>query len=97
MKIWLADDICKSSTIAQSICTHYSCFENMGQFVTLKKTRSNYKAILSVRKQLLPEGCFGPTKYNNIDTFAQICLWIKRNNTCIILDRTALQTDEFFL
>ena len=24
-------------TIAQSICTHYSCFENQGQFVTLKK------------------------------------------------------------
>ena len=23
-----------------SICTHYSCFENMGQFVTLKKIRS---------------------------------------------------------
>ena len=24
-------------TLAQSICTHYSCFENMGRFVTLKK------------------------------------------------------------
>ena len=24
-------------TVAQSICTHYSCFENMGRFVTLKK------------------------------------------------------------
>ena len=23
--------------IAQSICTHYTCFENMGRFVTLKK------------------------------------------------------------
>ena len=26
--------------LAQSICTHYSCFENMGRFVTLKKIRS---------------------------------------------------------
>ena len=25
---------------AQSICTHYSCFENMGQFATLKKSWS---------------------------------------------------------
>jgi hypothetical protein len=24
---------------AQSICTHYSCFENMGRFVTLKKNQ----------------------------------------------------------
>ena len=24
-------------TVAQSICTHYSCFENRGRFVTLKK------------------------------------------------------------
>ena len=23
--------------LAQSICTHYSCFENQGRFVTLKK------------------------------------------------------------
>jgi hypothetical protein len=26
--------------IAQSTCTHYSCFENMGRFVPLKKIRS---------------------------------------------------------
>ena len=26
--------------IAQSICTQYSCFEDMGQYVTLKKIRS---------------------------------------------------------
>ena len=26
--------------IAQSICNHYSCFENMDRFVTLKKRRS---------------------------------------------------------
>ena len=26
--------------LAQSICTHYSCFENMGLFATLKKIRS---------------------------------------------------------
>ena len=26
-------------THAQSICTHYSCFENMGRFVTLKKNQ----------------------------------------------------------
>ena len=25
------------NTLAQSICTHYSCFENQGRFVTLKK------------------------------------------------------------
>ena len=23
--------------VAQSICTHYSCFENQGRFVTMKK------------------------------------------------------------
>ena len=27
---------------AQSICTHYSCFEIMGRFVTLKKSDPNY-------------------------------------------------------
>ena len=26
--------------VAQSICTHYSCYENMGRFVTLKKITS---------------------------------------------------------
>ena len=30
----------KSSSFAQSICTHYSCFENMGWFETLKKMGS---------------------------------------------------------
>jgi hypothetical protein len=33
----------------QSICTHYSCFENMGRFVTLKKkvqTINKYQADL---------------------------------------------------
>ena len=28
--------------IAQSICTHYSCFENMGRFVTLTKSDPKY-------------------------------------------------------
>ena len=28
------------NVIAQSICTHYSCFENMDRFVTLKKIKS---------------------------------------------------------
>ena len=28
--------------IAQSICTHYSCFENMDRFVTLKKKDPKY-------------------------------------------------------
>ena len=28
------------SLFAQSICSHYSCFENMGRFATLKKIRS---------------------------------------------------------
>ena len=28
------------NTLAQSICTHYFCFENMGRFVNLKKIRS---------------------------------------------------------
>jgi hypothetical protein len=28
--------------VAQSICTHYSCFENMGRFVTLKKPDPKY-------------------------------------------------------
>ena len=28
--------------ITQSICTHYSCFENMGRFVTLKKSGPKY-------------------------------------------------------
>jgi hypothetical protein len=25
------------NSLAQSICTHYSCFENMGRFLNLKK------------------------------------------------------------
>ena len=36
------------------------------------------KAVLSVRKQLmqqLPEGRFGPTKYNNIGTFKRIIVY----------------------
>jgi hypothetical protein len=28
------------ATIAQSICTHYSSFENQGRFVTLQKNRA---------------------------------------------------------
>ena len=28
-----------SNRLTQSICTHYSCFENQGRFVTLKKIR----------------------------------------------------------
>ena len=31
---------CYFCTIVQSICTHYSCFENLGRLVTLKKIRS---------------------------------------------------------
>ena len=43
------------------------------------------KAVLSVRKQLtkqLPEGCFGPTKYNIIDTFEQIVGPKRRSGNC---------------
>ena len=29
-------------SVAQSICTHYFCFENMGRFVTLKKSGPKY-------------------------------------------------------
>ena len=35
-------------TIAQSICTHYSCFENMCRFVTLKK---NWVQNMECKKQ----------------------------------------------
>ena len=28
--------------LAESICTHYSCFENMGRFPTLKKMGPKY-------------------------------------------------------
>ena len=31
---------CMINSLAQSICTHYSCFEKMGRFVTLEKIRS---------------------------------------------------------
>jgi hypothetical protein len=34
----------RMNTLAQSICTHYSCFENMGRFVTLKKKQVQKKA-----------------------------------------------------
>ena len=30
----------KDYTVAQSICTHYSCFENQGRFVALKKNQA---------------------------------------------------------
>ena len=39
----------------QSLCTHYSCFENMGQFVTLKKIRSK---IWTWKKQCEKTGSF---------------------------------------
>jgi hypothetical protein len=35
-------------TIAQSICTHYSCFEITGRFVTLKK---NWVQNMKCKKQ----------------------------------------------
>ena len=35
----------------QFICTHYSCFENMGQFVTLKKRSKIGIAKSRVQKQ----------------------------------------------
>ena len=35
------ENIFNASPSAQSICTHYSCFENMGWFVTLKKRVQN--------------------------------------------------------
>ena len=35
LQVHITNDI-----FAQSICTHYFCFENMGRFATLKKTRS---------------------------------------------------------
>ena len=36
-KIQILNTISRVSIRAQSICTHYSCFENQGRFVTLKK------------------------------------------------------------
>ena len=36
------------SVLKQSICTHYSCFENMGRFVTLKK---NWVQSMECQKQ----------------------------------------------
>ena len=33
---------CLPDTLAQSICTHYSCFENMGRFVTLENKGPKY-------------------------------------------------------
>ena len=35
-------------TFSQSICTHYSCFENMGRFVTLKKRSKIWVAKIRV-------------------------------------------------
>ena len=41
--------------------------------------RVGFKAVFSVKKQLmqqLPKGWFDPIKYNNVDTFEPIGLWI---------------------
>jgi len=49
--------------------------ENRKNFCQIEMVQSI--AVLSVGKQLtyqLPEGCFGPTKYDNSGTFTQICL-----------------------
>jgi hypothetical protein len=51
-------------TIAQSICTHYSCFENMGRFVTLKKNQVQKKAgckknrVVVIQKEKRQSGFF---------------------------------------
>ena len=40
--VWVSSKhgtFCWRSVVDQSICTHYSCFENMGRFVTLKKNQ----------------------------------------------------------
>jgi hypothetical protein len=46
--------------LAQSICTHYSHFENMGQFATLKKTGSKIwgaeNRVIVIQKENKP-GC----------------------------------------
>jgi hypothetical protein len=51
--------------IAQSICTQYSCFENMGWFVTLKKSGPKYgpekskvqkNRVIAIQKEKIP-GC----------------------------------------
>ena len=39
-KIQILNTISRVSIRAQSICTHYSCFENQGRFLTLKKNRT---------------------------------------------------------
>ena len=39
---------CWRSVVDQSICTHYSCFEKMGRFVTLKK---NWVQNMGCKKQ----------------------------------------------
>ena len=40
-----------AAIVAQSICTHYSCFENMGWFVTLKKVQIMGYKNLGAKKQ----------------------------------------------
>ena len=38
-----------------------------------KRTKHNQDQSCSVSKETSDVTCFGPTKYNNIGTFAQIC------------------------
>ena len=66
------------NTFAQSICTHYSCFENMGRFVTLKKIRSK---IWNWKKQgAKKQGHF----YSKREEAAWLLLFLNNNDPVLL-------------
>ena len=47
------DEKCTYMSVAQSICTQYSCFENMGRFVTWKKRSKRWVAKTGYKNRVI--------------------------------------------
>ena len=65
--------------VLESICTHYSCFENMGRFVTLKKAVQN----MGCKKQSAKKQshCYSKRKeasYDLLDNKRHLVLFLPR-------------------
>ena len=59
---WRIQETLLGYVIAQSICTQYSCFENQGRFVTLKKNRAKNRVqktkVIVIQKEKRQPGLF---------------------------------------
>ena len=68
-----AERLLRDCSVVQSICTHYSCFENMGQFVTLQKIRSK---IWTWKKQVAKNRVIVIQKEKRPGCPFSFCFWI---------------------